>query len=195
MTSYLLNRFTVPHGAGASTNIHGNQRWVFALTAAIAIRHPLRKLGWSVEPLNTIWQGERMQNALPEPLALPGRKKQMKGLSHTLQEICQQPTTWRGTVNTMCASRASPCDYLEEIGIGRGSEDIPSVLLVGAGTSDFTWGERVRFKLLSLLMVCGYILHADAKAPARESEHTFAAQGDHFALEGKPFQAISGEMQ
>jgi hypothetical protein len=44
-------------------------------------------------------------------------------------------------------------------------------------------------------MVFGYLPHADANAPAHESEHTFAAQGNHFALEGKPFQAISGEMQ
>jgi tagatose-6-phosphate ketose/aldose isomerase len=78
-----------------------------------------------------------MQNALSELLALPEAKKRMKGLLHTPQEIYQQPTTWRGTVDTMCASRASLCDYLEELGIGRGSEDVPSVLLVGAGTSDY----------------------------------------------------------
>jgi beta-galactosidase len=52
----------------------------------------------------------------------------------------------------------------------------------------------VRFRLILLLVFCCFFVHAQGQAPALEGPHTFAVQGDHFALDGKPFQVISGEM-
>lgn len=78
-----------------------------------------------------------MQNALSRLLVLPEQEKRVRGISHTPQEIYQQPTTWRGTIDRMSASRPALCDFLEESGIGRGSQNTPGVLLVGAGTSDY----------------------------------------------------------
>ena len=49
------------------------------------------------------------------------------------------------------------------------------------------------FSLL-LLLVCSFST-AHAQAPdGNHASHTFAVQGNHFALDGKPFQVISGEM-
>jgi beta-galactosidase len=52
----------------------------------------------------------------------------------------------------------------------------------------------VRFNLLLLAVLFGCVLRVDAQAPDLEGKHTFMVQGDHFALDGKPFQVISGEM-
>ncbi len=52
---------------------------------------------------------------------------------------------------------------------------------------------RFRFSLLLLLLCSFSTIHAQATA-ADQAPHTFAVQGDHFALDGKPFQVISGEM-
>jgi beta-galactosidase len=45
---------------------------------------------------------------------------------------------------------------------------------------------------LALTLCAAPLIQAQALSP--ETAHTFAAQGDHFALDGKPFQVISGEM-
>ncbi len=53
----------------------------------------------------------------------------------------------------------------------------------------------MRFKLFLLPFLLGYALHLPAQTAAQADEaHTFAVEGDHFALDGKPFQVISGEM-
>lgn len=45
-----------------------------------------------------------------------------------------------------------------------------------------------------LLLLCSFsTTHAQAPAKAH-TPHTFTVQGDHFALDGKPFRVISGEM-
>jgi tagatose-6-phosphate ketose/aldose isomerase len=78
-----------------------------------------------------------MQNELSKLLALPEQEKQKRGLSHTPQEIAQQPATWRDTVELMSTLRAGLCDFFEEFGIGVASRGTTGVLLVGAGTSDY----------------------------------------------------------
>jgi beta-galactosidase len=52
---------------------------------------------------------------------------------------------------------------------------------------------RFSFALLLLLLCPCSIVRAQAPAADR-TPHTFAVQGDHFALDGKPFRVISGEM-
>lgn len=52
----------------------------------------------------------------------------------------------------------------------------------------------MRFRFSFLLMLVCFVLPSYAQAPAHEVTHTFTVQGDHFALDGKPFQMISGEM-
>jgi tagatose-6-phosphate ketose/aldose isomerase len=78
-----------------------------------------------------------MQNELSRLLALPEQEKQRRGISHTPQEIFQQPATWQGTMELMSALRAGLCEFLEESGIGGASLGTTGVLLVGAGTSDY----------------------------------------------------------
>ncbi|WP_348267513.1 beta-galactosidase [Edaphobacter paludis] len=51
---------------------------------------------------------------------------------------------------------------------------------------------RFKFSLFLLLLCSLSMVHARAAQP--HTPHTFAVQGNHFALDGKPFQVISGEM-
>jgi beta-galactosidase len=52
----------------------------------------------------------------------------------------------------------------------------------------------VRFRLILLLMVFGFVLPASTQVSPHAEGHTFEVQGDHFVLDGKPFRVISGEM-
>jgi beta-galactosidase len=52
----------------------------------------------------------------------------------------------------------------------------------------------VRFRLLLLLMLICLVFHVHAQTANLDGTHTFTVQGDHFALDGKPFRVISGEM-
>lgn len=53
----------------------------------------------------------------------------------------------------------------------------------------------LRARFCSLLSLCALLCVA-ATAPAQppKTAHSFVVEGDHFALDGKPFQVISGEM-
>jgi len=52
---------------------------------------------------------------------------------------------------------------------------------------------RFLFSLL-LLLLCSFSTAHAQEPNGNHASHTFAVQGDHFALDGKPFQVISGEM-
>jgi beta-galactosidase len=52
----------------------------------------------------------------------------------------------------------------------------------------------VRSKLLLLPMLFFFFFHSYAQTPPRDGQHSFTVQGDHFALDGRPFRVISGEM-
>jgi beta-galactosidase len=52
----------------------------------------------------------------------------------------------------------------------------------------------VRLKFFLLATLFSFVIPVRALAPAHEREHTFTVQGNHFALDGKPFRVISGEM-
>lgn len=74
-----------------------------------------------------------MPDSLAKLLALPETEKQSRGLVHTPREIQQQPATWRTTVKLLTEQRDRILSFLDECG----PTDRLSVLLAGAGTSDY----------------------------------------------------------
>ena len=65
---------------------------------------------------------------------LPPVEKERLGLSHTPQEINQQPSTWRETFNLLNNIQPDVKRFLENSGLGSSSL---TVSLIGAGTSDY----------------------------------------------------------
>lgn len=74
-----------------------------------------------------------MPDSLSKLLALPEAERQSRGLVHTPREIQQQPATWRATVKLLAEQRSRILSFLDECG----PTDRLSVLLAGAGTSDY----------------------------------------------------------
>ncbi|MGC2160820.1 MAG: SIS domain-containing protein [Silvibacterium sp.] len=74
-----------------------------------------------------------MRDSLSKLLVLPDRERQSRGLVYTPGEIQQQPATWRATVKLLTQQRAQILAFLDE----SGPADRLSVLLTGAGTSDY----------------------------------------------------------
>jgi D-galactosamine 6-phosphate deaminase/isomerase len=74
-----------------------------------------------------------LHDSLSKLLVLPEREKQSRGLVYTPGEIQQQPATWRATVRLLAQQRAQILSFLDE----SGPVDRLSVLLTGAGTSDY----------------------------------------------------------
>jgi tagatose-6-phosphate ketose/aldose isomerase len=79
------------------------------------------------------------QPALRDLLDAPIEIQRERGYFHTLREICQQPSTWLATSETMLG--AAPA-------IARSLEGIQSLILTGSGSSEFA-GECVRLPLES----------------------------------------------
>jgi tagatose-6-phosphate ketose/aldose isomerase len=76
-------------------------------------------------------------NRLMELIHLNADEKAARGLSHTPDEILQQPQTWLGTFRKFQADRAAIEAFLRTAGIGAETEKRPIVFLIGAGTSDY----------------------------------------------------------
>jgi tagatose-6-phosphate ketose/aldose isomerase len=76
-------------------------------------------------------------NALEELLRTNQEEKAERGLTHTPAEIAQQPQTWVATLRSFQRQRAQIRDFLGQLGIGASQGHIPSVFLIGAGTSDY----------------------------------------------------------
>ena len=74
-----------------------------------------------------------MSDPLSKLVVMPEREKQSRGLSYTPGEIQQQPATWRATVKLLTQKRDQILSFLAELG----PADRMSVLLAGAGTSDY----------------------------------------------------------
>lgn len=74
-----------------------------------------------------------MSDPLSKLLVLPDEERQSRGLVHTPAEIQQQPATWRATVKLLTQQRNQILSFLDECG----PADRLSVLLAGAGTSDY----------------------------------------------------------
>ena len=75
-----------------------------------------------------------LANPLQQILELNQQEKESKGVTHTAAEIFQQPETWKRTFE-LCETRKPEIEaFLQQAGI---TEQRPSVLLVGAGSSDY----------------------------------------------------------
>lgn len=78
-----------------------------------------------------------MQSAIQELLAMPDREKREKGLNFTPLEISRQPETWRSTFDRFFDRKPALTEFLREAGFSGDGSEQPSVLLTGAGTSDY----------------------------------------------------------
>jgi tagatose-6-phosphate ketose/aldose isomerase len=77
-----------------------------------------------------------MLTSLSGFLELPLEEKTKRGLLHTPSEIAQQPATWKTTLDIFKQHQARIVAFLDAAGV-RALEDRPSVVLIGAGTSDY----------------------------------------------------------
>ncbi len=67
----------------------------------------------------------------------PFEEKEALGLLFTPAEIAQQPNTWRTTLELFERHQARIAAFLDAAGVRDAVEDRPSVVLIGAGTSDY----------------------------------------------------------
>lgn len=70
-------------------------------------------------------------------LDLPLEEKTTRGLLYTPTEIAQQPATWKTTLNIFKHHQPQIADFLDAAGVRTSLEQRPSVILIGAGTSDY----------------------------------------------------------
>jgi tagatose-6-phosphate ketose/aldose isomerase len=75
--------------------------------------------------------------ALQELVNLPERDKEALGITATAREIAQQPRTWRGTRTIFEQHSGRLRTFLEDAGVSGPLELRPTVVLTGAGTSDY----------------------------------------------------------
>jgi tagatose-6-phosphate ketose/aldose isomerase len=78
-----------------------------------------------------------MLTSLSGFLELPLEEKTKRGLLHTPSEIAQQPATWKTTLDIFKLHQARIVAFLDAAGVRAALEDRPSVVLIGAGTSDY----------------------------------------------------------
>jgi tagatose-6-phosphate ketose/aldose isomerase len=76
-------------------------------------------------------------SALSSFLDLSLEEKERRGLLFTPAEIDQQPRSWRTTLQVFERHQQEVCSFLTSIGINDTLQNRPTVLLVGAGTSDY----------------------------------------------------------
>jgi tagatose-6-phosphate ketose/aldose isomerase len=77
-------------------------------------------------------------NPLRDILDLPNQEKKDRGLAHTPLEISQQPQTWIKTYQRLRAYLPEVKEMLHRASVRDGSTGMPTLYLVGAGTSDYT---------------------------------------------------------
>ena len=70
-------------------------------------------------------------------LELSSDEQLNRGLQFTPQEIAQQPETWRQTFQLFHLHHDRIAAFLEQAGLRRPLEERPTVVLIGAGTSDY----------------------------------------------------------
>jgi tagatose-6-phosphate ketose/aldose isomerase len=76
-------------------------------------------------------------NALAKLLDLSREDKVERGLLYTPGEIAQQPATWESTFALFKKHRAELLEFLQTAGLGNGARSALTVVLIGAGTSDY----------------------------------------------------------
>jgi tagatose-6-phosphate ketose/aldose isomerase len=92
---------------------------------------------------------------LSELLQLSDQEKTTRGLLNTPREIAQQPDTWGPTVARLQKSHSEIKDFLRSAGIGGDARKAPTVILVGAGSSDYIG--RALVPLLRRMWKCDVI--------------------------------------
>ncbi|MBW4028917.1 MAG: tagatose-6-phosphate ketose isomerase [Acidobacteria bacterium] len=75
--------------------------------------------------------------ALSSFVDLPFEEKEARGLLFTPAEIAQQPRTWSTTVRIFEEQQLEITAFLEAAGVRDPIETRPTVILIGAGTSDY----------------------------------------------------------
>ena len=70
-------------------------------------------------------------------LDLPLEEKTRRGLLYTPAEIAQQPATWKTTLQIFKQHQERIAAFLDSVGVRAAVENRPSVMLIGAGTSDY----------------------------------------------------------
>ena len=91
----------------------------------------------NMESTLSMGRSKHLQDALTALLSLPSKENESRGLVFTPKEIYQQPDTWRNTFHKLSQKHSEILKFLEQSGIRPGSPNPPTVLLVGAGTSDY----------------------------------------------------------
>ena len=76
-------------------------------------------------------------NALHELVSLSEEEKAAKGIVATPGEIAQQPETWKRTRRIYEEHAPALRAFLEAAGVTESLERRPTVMLIGAGTSDY----------------------------------------------------------
>ncbi len=76
-------------------------------------------------------------NALTQLLSLRKEEKRAAGLLFTPREIFQQPPTWERSVQQFLGLQPQLSEFLDGAGMGQDSEQRPTVILIGAGTSHY----------------------------------------------------------
>ena len=87
-------------------------------------------------------------------MSLSADEQSLRGLAFTPHEIAQQPDTWKATLDLFLLHKERIGEFLEQAGVRAPLEKRPTVMLVGAGTSDYigralvlllrrTWGCEV----------------------------------------------------
>jgi tagatose-6-phosphate ketose/aldose isomerase len=76
-------------------------------------------------------------DALAGLLDLSRQEKIERGLLYTPAEIAQQPATWETTFSIFQKNRPGLVEFLAAAGFGDSKGPKPTVLLIGAGTSDY----------------------------------------------------------
>lgn len=87
-------------------------------------------------------------------MSLSADEQNDRGLAFTPREIAQQPETWKGTLAIFLQHQVRVTHFLERLGVRGALTERPTVMLIGAGTSDYigralvlllrrTWGCEV----------------------------------------------------
>jgi tagatose-6-phosphate ketose/aldose isomerase len=87
--------------------------------------------------MSTVQHEDAIVNTLLDLVALPEDEKRVRGLEYTPAEIAQQPATWKGTLTGFAQNQPALVAFLENAGIWAPVAERPTVLLTGAGTSDY----------------------------------------------------------
>jgi len=117
---------------------------------------------------------------LSKILILPAAERETRGLVHTPQEIYQQPDTWWQTYEGLLNLAPELKRFLARAGLPNDLANRPSVILIGAGTSDYV-GRSIAMHLQAVWQ---------CQVSAVASTDLLACPDD-FMLSGKPYLWIS----